>query len=229
MPTSTVPPSSTTLPTARPIRVLVVGDSVATDLGNRLATRLSSIGPAGSVVTTIDTRPATGLSRPDAYDWPARLATDLTRDRPGVVVAMWGANDAQAMPLPSGPAAFGSPAWDAAYASRVMSVVEECREAGALLDWVGEPVMRSGLFDARMQHLDQIVRSVVVGRPDVMFSDVRPVLATPIGGYTDALPGAGGSLVLVRATDGIHLTWDGADRLAAFEVSQLRQWLDAAT
>ncbi len=216
---TTTPTATTTVPPRPPgpERVLVVGDSVAGDMGNRLAARLDAAGN----VTTLDTRPATGLTRPDAFDWPRQLALDLARDHPDVVVAMWGANDAQAMPLPSGPAAFGSPGWVAAYSTRVRAVADEVAGARARLVWVGEPVMRSAFFDARMQALGTVVRAALAGRAAVTFTDTHPVLATPAGRYADALPDDAGRLQLVRATDGIHLTWAGADRLAAYVAARI--------
>jgi lysophospholipase L1-like esterase len=205
-----------------PIRVLVVGDSLAADLGSRLAARLDA---TGRITTFLDTRPATGLTRPDAFDWPTQLQTDLSHFRPDVVVAMWGANDAQGMPLTPAPAAFGSPLWLSTYAARVAAVLDAVRSTGARLLWVGEPVMRSATFDARMRQLDGVVEATLSGRAGVIFSDTRAVLATPSGAYADALPDASGELQLVRATDGIHLTWTGSDRLAAYEVAQLAPWL----
>jgi len=202
--------------------VLVVGDSLAGDLGNRLAARLDA---TGRISTALDTRPATGLTRPDAFDWPTQLGVDLRRVRPDVVVAMWGANDAQGMPLASGPAAFGSRLWLSTYAARVAAVFDEVRNEGGRLLWVGEPVMRSATFDARMWQIDGVVESTLAGRQDVIFSDTRAVLATPSGAYADALADSAGELQLVRATDGIHLTWTGSDWLAAYEVGQLAPWL----
>ena len=116
-------------PAPRPIRVrvLVVGDSLAADLGNRLAARLDA---TGRITTSLDTRPATGLTWPDASDWPTQLRADLSRLRPDVVVAMWGANDAQGMPLTPAPAAFGSVVWLSTYATRVAAVVAEVRSMG---------------------------------------------------------------------------------------------------
>ena len=84
--------------------------------------------------------------------------------------------------------------------------------------------MRSATFDARMRQIDSVVQSTF-GGADAVFSNTRAVLATPSGTYADALPDSSGELQLVRATDGIHLTWTGSDRLAAYEVGQLAPWL----
>ena len=45
---------------------------------------------------------ASGLTRPDYYDWPAALAADLEATDPEVVVAVFGVNDAQGIVLPDG-------------------------------------------------------------------------------------------------------------------------------
>jgi hypothetical protein len=229
-PAAVDPPATTTIPavptptTADPLRVLIVGDSMASDLGNRMAARLAA---GGTVATTLDTRPATGLARPDAFDWPTQLAADVAHDHPQVVVALFGTNDAQGMPLPTGPAAFGSTEWNTTYRARVQQVAAIAAGAGARLLWIGEPVMRSALFDQRMQQLDGVVQAALGGDGQALYSDTRPVLATADGAYADALPGPDG-LQLVRQDDGIHLSWDGADRLAAYEIQVLQQWLNVA-
>ena len=44
-----------------------------------------------------DVQIGTGLARPDVYDWPAAIATQLQKAQPKVVVVTFGANDDQDM------------------------------------------------------------------------------------------------------------------------------------
>ena len=60
-------------PTPRaPLRVLIVGDSVGTDLGQYAL--VDDLGRTGVVSATLDGHIATGLTRPDYFNWPAGTA-----------------------------------------------------------------------------------------------------------------------------------------------------------
>ncbi len=66
---------------------------------------------------------ATGLTRPDFFDWPAALADDMD-DPPAaeVVFLLFGGNDAQGLVTPDGDASSRrstDPAWQAEYGRRV--------------------------------------------------------------------------------------------------------------
>ena len=75
---------------------------------------------------------------------------------------------------------------------------------------VGQPVMRDGTFDARIAVVDSAYRTVAAANPDITYIDSKALLSGEDGGYTDRLPGAGGAMVQVRNSDGIHLSLEGA-------------------
>lgn len=206
-----------------PPRLLVIGDSLGRDMGDGLAQML---GPSGIEVDD-DARPSTGLARPDYFDWPARLRSDLDTDRPTLVVVMVGGNDAQPFMIGNSPTSFASPAWDSAYQARVREIVSEVSGSGARLLWVGIPICASPQFSADMAHLDSIYRSVVPDGPTSSFFDSWSLFTTPAGSYASYLPGPGGQPELVRQPDGIHLTTDGVNRLDTALTTWLRSrsWL----
>lgn len=207
-------PAAPRRPTAAdPLRVYLGGDSVAEAFGeafDRLATRMKVI------KATVEYRFSTGLSRPDYYDWPARLHAVLSRTpKPEVVIVLFGANDVQPIMTPSGPARPGSPPWLAEYRRRVAATMSMLSSSGVAIYWVGQPLMRSAYFTKRIGELDAIYASEAARHANVTFIDSRPVLADAHGRYSAYLPGSDGRPVLVRAPDGVHLTEAGGDRLAA--------------
>ena len=199
------------------MRVLVVGDSIAGGFGTGLARVLGATGVAR---VTVDGRAATGLARPDYFDWAAELADDVARYSPDVVVTMFGGNDAQSFLDHGSAVSFGSPAWLTAYRQRVDAIIAAAIDAGpAQLVWVGMPVMAPAGLSARMRVLDRLYAEEVanievakVGR--ALFVDSWPLFTDSRGGYSAYLPDAAGRLELMRQTDGVHLSTAGADRLA---------------
>jgi hypothetical protein len=152
-PSSSVSPSSSPAaartPTASdPLRVFLVGDSVMGAVSEAFDHVASS---AKVVKPTTEFRYSTGLSRPDYFDWPARLSQITKRSpRPEAIVVMFGANDVQPIMTPSGPAKAGSAKWLSEYRRRVASTIQMLSGSGIPVVWVGQPLMRSDLFTKRI-------------------------------------------------------------------------------
>src|SRR5438093_3203410 len=98
------------------LRVLVVGDSIGEDLGIGLGRLLSE---KDTFVTKVDARQATGLARPDYFDWQGQLDRDIRSFRPDLVVAMFGANDDQGFIVGDTGYALGTSSWRGIYTRRV--------------------------------------------------------------------------------------------------------------
>lgn len=205
-----------------PLRLWVGGDSVAGFLSIEMVELAEQ---SGVIVAHGHYKISTGLSRPDYYDWPAHLRQDLAAYDPEVVVFMVGANDDQPLAVEDRVYEFGSPEWRAEYARRVAAVMDMVTSQRRLLLWVGQPVMRSPDFDARMQFLNAIYRREAEEHPGVMYVDSRPLLSDR-GSYSAYLPDAAGNQTLVRAPDGIHLTPQGGMRLASAVLDAVRTWWD---
>lgn len=198
---------------AAPLTVWVLGDSTAQALGELLEADVKDV-PAISARTIH--KNSSGLTRPDFYDWPAALPGHLAEGAPDAVVLSMGDNDAQAL-QPEGSTTYvdvEAPAWITEYTRRLTAFVGQLTAAGSRVYLVGQPVMRDGTFDARIAVVDSAYRSVAAADPDVTYVDSRALLSDDAGGYTDRLPGAGGQMVQVRNSDGIHLSLEGARWLA---------------
>ncbi len=133
---------------ANPLRVLILGDSLGIDMGGPLQNDLAN---TGVVQATLDARESTGLTRPDYFNWPAELQTDLGVTHPQVIVIMIGANDPQDFPGPPD-IPFTSPQWNVMYAARVARLHEASPERG------GDRDLGRDAADAERNALRQDVR-----------------------------------------------------------------------
>ncbi len=193
-----------------PLRIYIGGDSVVRDAGESFL-RLSA--EDKRLRTALHYEIATGLSRPDAFDWPSTLVGDAAALLPEVAVIMFGGNDAQGIVDPDGDVhqTVDSPGWRAEYGRRVGAVMDSLQAEDRLILWVGQPPMRDAGFDSRVQVINEVVASEGEDRPWVEFVDTSTVLGGPDGGYVGRLPGIDEDL---RQGDGIHLSRAGADLLA---------------
>ncbi|MDQ6697514.1 MAG: DUF459 domain-containing protein [Actinomycetota bacterium] len=193
------------------VRLWVGGDSMAQEFGTSMIEKAEG---RGTLTATLDYHVSTGLTRPDYFDWPAYLRDKVLPTKPDALVLMFGANDAQAMEVDGKPYKVRTPEWQAEYRKRVGLVMDLLSGQGRLVMWVGTPHMRSAEFDERQMILNGIYREEAAKRPWVHFVDSGPVLSPPGGGYAAYLPGGDGQPEIARASDGIHLSRFGADRLA---------------
>lgn len=207
---------------ANPLRALVIGDSIGEDFGQSIVTKL---GATGVVQATLDGKINTGLARPDYFDWPGELRTDMSRFHPDLVVAMMGGNDNQSFLVGGRAVQFGTPEWVAVYTQRVATMMNEVTAQGARMLWVGMPVMPSSGFSDQMQLLNRIVESQAVVHPGVSYLDSWHLLVDSGGRYAAYLPDASGGQQRVREPDGVHLARAGSDRLADWAIGSIQSEL----
>ncbi len=197
---------------AHPLRVLAVGDSIGEDLAVGLARALSG---RKSFVLNSDAREATGLARPDYFDWAYQVAVDMRQFRPDVVVAAFGANDGQSFLAGGHGVRIGTAEWRRIYRQRAGRVMAEVTASGRPLIWVGMPPMAAPRLSRNMAMIDGLVRAEAASHRGVIYVHSWDLLAGPSGGYSAYLPSSSGRQELVRTSDGIHLTSAGLDRLAS--------------
>jgi lysophospholipase L1-like esterase len=196
---------------AHPLSVLIVGDSIGIDMGEGVSRLLDS---KGVFRPRIDGRESTGLARPDFFNWPNQLARDLRLYRPGVVVAMMGANDAQNFLVGGRLIPLGSEEWTNIYRQRVAELMAEVTESGRPMVWVGMPIMNSGSLSNSVRLINSIGLSEALLHPGVTYVDSWSLFVDGRGRYAAYLPDGSGKKELDRTPDGIHLTPAGGDRLA---------------
>jgi uncharacterized protein len=196
--------------TEDPLRIYIGGDSVVRDAGESFL-RLAA--EDKRLRTALHYEIATGLSRPDHYDWPSTLVGDADALEPEVALLMFGGNDAQGIVGRDGEvfSEVDSPGWRAEYGRRVGAVMDSLLARDRLILWIGQPPMRDADFDRRIAVINEVVAAEAEDRPWVTFVDTASVLGGADGGYADRLPGHDEDL---RQGDGIHLSRAGADLLA---------------
>ena len=203
---------------AAPIAVLLMGDSmIAGSLGAAL-TRALARDKRLRVVPAFQT--ATGLARPDVYDWMKVVPTLIDRERPGLVVCSLGANDPTRLGLGEGeqPLDFGEPGWRTAYAARVVELMRALTAKGARVLWLGLPPMRSGRFSSHAQYLNAIYLQAAKKVRGVEFLELRMLVSDPSGEYATFVRGADGRLVRFRLDDGVHYSPAGARAITRWVV-----------
>jgi lysophospholipase L1-like esterase len=223
--------TSTTLPyplsptAAHPLRVLIVGDSIGIDVGGPLQNDLSNSGVATAV---LDARESTGLTRPDYFNWPAELQTDLKAYTPQIVVIMIGANDPQDFLGPPD-VPYGSARWNDMYAQRVDTFMQIAQSTGAAVIWVGMPPMQSGQRTDEMSDVNAVVQQEAVKQhPPIDYLSTWTLLGTAQGTYTPFVTTAGGQVLNIRTPDGTHLTPAGGELVSQSVINYLRGTLHIA-
>jgi lysophospholipase L1-like esterase len=199
---------------ANPLRVLVIGDSLAGDFGPTLLTDAEAtkvIKPAGAV----DYHISTGLTRPDVFDWPGELQSAIDRDHPTTVVIALGLNDAQQpMTLPDGTfLSRGSPGWRTEYRKRVGAMISIAQASGARVIYVAPPPVSEADSNPYLFSINVQIVKEAKDHQDTASVFTYPMFAVH-SQYSAYLP-IDGKQVLVRTPDGIHLSPAGNDILSA--------------
>jgi uncharacterized protein len=212
-------PDNTHPTAANPLPVLILGDSLGIDMGGPLQNDLVN---TGVVQATLDARESTGLTRPDYFNWPAELQTDLGTTHPQVVVIMIGANDPQDFPGPPD-VPFTSPQWNVMYAARVADFMKLAQSGGATVIWVGMPPMQNAALSSKMSDVDAVdQQQAALRKPAVNFISTWTLLGTAQGTYAPFITNASGQVINVRTPDGIHLTPAGGEVLSQTVLNYLR-------
>ena len=209
----------------RQLRLWIAGDSLVVVPGHSLL-RAIGASPVIEPVSEVDGRIASGLERPDVFDWFARVREVTRKERPRAVVLMLGANDDHDFMtgLPEGTEldGFGGPRWTAEYRRRVATIMQSATRNGAYLVWIGLPITSDPDQTARFDTINAIVQSEAAKRPGrVSYLDTYFYFAGPDGGYAEYVEDATGRLLKMRADDGVHFERAAGDRIAREIVKRL--------
>lgn len=194
-----------------PLDLYFCGDSLSMDVG---ASFLNVSVKTGAIETKRFWRNATGLSRPDAYDWPAELRLEMSTTPHEAVVAMFGANDGQSVEHEGEVLQLYTPEWEALYAERVGEAMDILASGGARVYWVGLPIPRSEKQAKKYTMMNGIYQAEAAKRPSVLYIDSWKLFSDASGKYAELLKDDRGKLVDMRKDDGIHFTIAGANRMA---------------
>jgi uncharacterized protein len=200
-----------------PLRLYIAGDSDAHNMGPPL---MREIEKTGLVKSELHYKISSGLTRPDFYNWPETLKSDMAKINPDVVVVTFGGNDAQDLIIKGRAYQVDSVEWQTEYADRVGAVMDYLSSEGRTLIWVGIPNAKSDDYRARLQVLEQVTRAEAAKRPKVVYIPVWDLFVGVSGGYAasmrDPRDGIGKQ---VRNQDGFHLNVAGSEILGAYYVA----------
>jgi lysophospholipase L1-like esterase len=210
-----------------PARLWIGGDSLIVTPGESIIRASESTGAVRSVAP-VDGRIATGLARPDVFDWYQHIRRELRRHRPDVVVLGFGGNDDHKFVsgVPEGfiTGSFGSSTWQAEYRRRVEAVMDLVARRARLLVWIGLPITSDGEQTRRFELINRIVHDAAADREGrVEFLDTYTLVAGDDGRYAEYLTDDRGALVRVRRDDGVHFERAGGDLIAAAVMEHLQE------
>ena len=180
--TTTTAPQTLNLPKNGHCTILVVGDSLGTDLAGGLGWQLSK---SKNVSLVQKGKSSTGLSNSGFFNWPQHLTTYLKQYHPQLLIVFLGGNDEQGIEANGHAYAFNTPGWRTQYAKAVASMMNEATKSGTAVLWVGMPRNASDQFDVRPSCQEQIARHVLAD-VEVLRRCERAVSIQCIGRWQDA-------------------------------------------
>lgn len=214
----------------RKLKIWIAGDSLVITPGYAIV-RAAGASPAMEAVGSVDGRVATGLTRPDVFNWFDEVRSQVKELRPRAVVLAFGGNDDKAYMtgLPEGTELgdFGSWSWRKEYGRRVGGLMDTINRAGAFVIWIGLPQTRSADQTRRFDVVNAVAEKQARKRAGrAAYIDTYTMFAGADGGYAQYLPDGSGRLEKVRAEDGVHFERAGGDMIARVVLKELNREFD---
>lgn len=210
----------------KPRTVVLAGDSMmAVGLSGQLRRDLEPY--KGSVVTVNAYRSATGLARPEVFDWLVNYPVMVKGRHPDVVIVAIGANDTQNLAVNKKVLKIGSDEWREEYAQRVKKYLDMLTADGAVVLWIKLPPMKnkSSKYNESVKAVNAVAEEVVKQNPRAIWWDPSARFLNDKGQFREfAVLAENGKPVRIRQEDGTHLTDAGAKLLTG----DLVQWLHPA-
>ena len=93
-------------------------------------------------------------------------------------------------------------------------MLQTLEATGRTVIWLGLAAVQGRTDNEAIAQINAVDKDVVARHPNVVYVDDYELFLDADGKYAAKLPDETGNLVLVRTGDGVHLTEDGAERLA---------------
>ena len=209
-----VPPARAEAPAPAQLHVAFVGDSMADGLWGAMFRRLGKDKCLAERIKLLrKARNGTGLTRLDQFNWVDEIGKIVEDFHPDLTVGSFGINDRQGIVEKDRRAvAYPSAAFDARYTELVVDVVRAALAQGGSMVIVGLPVMMEADANADALAKNKIFEAAIkqVGSDKATYVQPWTSGASP-DVYKPYLPNPKNSMVMVRASDGIHFTRAGYD------------------
>jgi lysophospholipase L1-like esterase len=167
-------------------------------------------------------RSGTGLARPEVFNWMDEYPAMIGAEKPDVVIVAIGANDGQGFVVDGKVLPYGSEGWQKVYQDRLASYLAMVSSSGARVVWVGLPPMRIPVYNQKIAAINRIAYTVVSQSPQATWWNPDSYVGDDSGGFREFETLPNGQSMRLRATDGIHLSDEGAGLLT----NVLMKWLD---
>lgn len=191
--------------------VVILGDLLGTGLWagmNRVVETEDRITVTGRIQEN------SSLARPKLYNWPDAAQKLLDSRSFDIAAVMLGANDFRDIQDGETVATFGSNEWKTLYAKQIKALLNTLKASDVAVYWFGTPPMARPQYDQAMQVVSDVERQVMADE-GVRYIDLRLLLASPDGSFTDSGDDGTGETVRLRSRDGVKFITRGNDRLAA--------------
>lgn len=203
-------------PPASPRKVLILGDSLAaTGFGALLEKKLDA---HPDIECSRKAKSATGLARPDFYDWEAEARKQVDARKPDLVVVILGGNDGQDLTPKSGKGkrvTWKSDAWNEAYKSRVADFLKEIGAAERKVLWLGLPKSELSGFESKLTVIRQVQSEAVADLgATATYLETTPFLTDAKGELLATATVGKRKEQDLREDDGIHFTMAGSQFFA---------------
>ena len=213
----------------RPLRIWVAGDSLVAVPGQSL--ERAAVSNAALDVLPVESRIATGLGRPEVYNWYERIREAIAKLHPRVAVFEFGSNDdhdyMSGVPAGRKLGPLGSPSWVAEYTRRVDGVTRELERAGIVVVWIGLPVTRGEGRNRGFRVINRILDEIARRYPrTAIYVDTYRRFEDAHLHYAAYVPDAHGRLVLMRTGDGVHFQPPAGDPIARAVINRLGELYD---
>ncbi len=229
LPTEPAKPERVVFTPRNKMSLWIAGDSLVITPGYAIF-RAMGRNEAVEKVADVEGRVATGLTRPDVFNWFRHVSEQVERRKIETVVFCFGGNDDHDLMtgLPKGLEldGFGGPKWTKEYRRRVGGLMDIVNGAGGFVVWLGLPVTDDTAQSRRWRLLNKMALAEAQRRAGkVAYVDLYGLLSRN-GEFASYLEDKDGELEKVRAPDGVHLERAGGDIVAKDVVRQLRTVYD---
>lgn len=207
-------PDSKAVPGAK--TVLILGDSLAaTGFGVLLQKKLDA---HAKIVAYRKGKSASGLARPDYFDWMGEAKKQIDLRNPDVVVVIMGGNDGQDLTPHKGKGDkrvnWQTAGWPDAYKGRMRDFLGAIHVPGRQVIWLGLPKMGLNSLEKKLVLIRDLQQSAVteLGEEGV-YLETTPFLVDEEGALKREAR-IGGRDQRIREDDGVHFTMAGSQYLA---------------
>ena len=198
-------------------KVLILGDSlIATGFGALLEKRLDA---HPQVTAYRKGKSASGLARPDFFDWMAEAKRQVELRKPDLVVVLMGGNDGQDLTHRNKKAGRRVPwkheNWEASYRERMDSFLAEVSAPEREILWLGMPTMGLRSLEKKLVTIRGVQKAAVEAHDSASYLETAPMVSNDDGGMlTHAEVGPKKKKKAIRADDKIHFTMAGSQYFA---------------